>query len=198
MTHKDECRVAAVVLAAGGSSRFGSPKQLALWQGSTFIETVVDAALASLAAPVLVVLGAQAEACTAQLGSRPVTLVPNPNWAAGQSTSLKAGLTALPDELDAALFLLVDQPLVTARVIDQLIDRYCATRAPVVWPEFDGQRGNPILFDRVCFAEMNTITGDTGARPILQRYREQAIRVAVDTPGVLQDFDRPEDLPPAT
>ncbi|MFQ5611559.1 MAG: selenium cofactor biosynthesis protein YqeC [Anaerolineae bacterium] len=188
-------RVAAVVLAAGGSSRFGSPKQLAPWGRTTFIERVVDVALASQARPVIVVLGAGAEACRRQLGRRPVQVVVNERWAEGQSTSMRAGLAALPPNVEGAIFPLVDQPGVPAPVFDALIERHAQTLAPVVWPEFEGRRGNPVLFDRSLFPEMAAVGGDTGARPVLLRWRASAERVAVPEAGVVQDFDRPEDLP---
>lgn len=187
-------QVAAIVLAAGGSRRFGSPKQLALWQGKTFIEQIVDTALASQASPVVVVLGAKAERCRQQLGTRSIQIAVNDCWAKGQSTSMKVGLSILSDTVDAALFLLVDQPLITADIINILIERYQQNQASLVWPEFEGQRGNPVLFDRALFPEMQQVEGDIGARPVLMRWRDQAERVSVDERGVLQDFDRPEEL----
>ena len=136
-------RVAAIVLAAGGSSRFGSAKQLAQWGGTSLIERVVDTALQSQAAHVVVVLGAQADDCRQTLGSRPVQMVVNPQWAQGQSTSLQAGLAVLPANVNSAIFLLVDQPGIEPAVINALIERHQRTLAPVVWPEFEGKRGKP-------------------------------------------------------
>jgi len=141
-------RTAAVVLAAGGSSRFGSPKQLARWQGQTFIERVVEVALASQAGPVVVVLGAEVEQCQALLKNRPAQIIINRKWAGGQSTSMKAGLAALPANINSVIFLLVDLPGVTPAIIDALIERHRQTLAPIVWPEFEGKRGNPVLFDQ--------------------------------------------------
>lgn len=187
-------RVAAIILAAGGSTRFGSPKQLARWGDKTFIEQVVDAALASAARPVVVVLGAEMDQCRALLGSRPVETVLNPAWAQGQSTSMRAGLAALPANTGSALFLLVDLPGITPDLINRLIQRHRQTLAPLVWPEFEGRRGNPALFDRTLFPELGQISGDTGGKPVLLRYKDQAERVEVTEAGVLQDFDRPEDL----
>ena len=190
-----QAHVAAVILAAGASSRFGSPKQLAFWQNSTFLETVVDTALAAPANPVIVVLGANADACRRKLGNRrQVTLVINENWAEGQSTSMKAGLKAVPDSAEAALFLLVDQPLIQPETIAKLVERYQQTQTPLVWPEFEGKRGNPVLFSRSLFAQMMRVKGDTGARPVLMKYKSQAERVSVLDEGVLLDFDKPEDM----
>lgn len=187
-------RVAAIILAAGQASRFGSPKQLALWQDKPLLAHVVDAALASQVERVIVVLGAHAEACRAVLADRPVEIVLNENWAAGQSTSMKAGLAALPTEVSAAIFPLADQPFVTAEVIDAVISAYQQTLAPVVWPAFEGRRGNPVLFDRSLFAEMNQVTGDVGARPVLMAHQDQAEVAAVSEAGILRDIDRPADL----
>jgi molybdenum cofactor cytidylyltransferase len=189
-----ENRVAAVVLAAGQASRFGAPKQLALWQSKSLLAHVVDAALASRAARVIVVLGAHADACREALAGRPVEIIFNPDWAAGQSTSVKAGLAALPGHISAALFPLADQPFVTAADIDAVISTYQRTLAPIVWPEYEGQRGNPVLFDRRLFPEMMQVTGDTGARPVLQAHRAEAERVVVANAGVLRDVDTPGDL----
>lgn len=188
-------RVATVVLAAGGASRFGSPKQLARWQNTTLIEQTVDTALASQSGPVIVVLGHAAGACRAALKNKPVQIVENADWPNGQSTSMKTGLAALPPHTGAAIFLLVDQPGITPDVIDRLIERHRVTLAPVIWPEFEGKRGNPVLFDRALFLELARVSGDTGGRPVLLAHQNRAERVTVDNPGILLDIDRPEDLP---
>jgi molybdenum cofactor cytidylyltransferase len=199
-------RVAAVVLAAGESRRFGRLKQLLPWGKGTLLTHAVDVALASRARPVVVVLGCQADACRAALedpstGSgrrRPMRVVVNPHWAQGQSTSVRAGLAALPENVSAVLFHLADQPGVTSAVIDALLERHAATLAPVVWPEYEGRRGNPVLFDRVAFPALRELTGDVGGKPLLMAYaRSGAVeRVAVEEPGILLDVDVPGDLPP--
>jgi molybdenum cofactor cytidylyltransferase len=188
-------RTAAIILAAGGSSRFGSPKQLARWHGATFIEHVVNAALGSQADPVVVVLGAEMDQSRAVLDSLPVQIVYNRSWAEGQSTSMKLGLEKLAADISGVIFLLVDLPAVTSEIIDTIIDRYRQTMAPLVWPEFEGQRGNPVLFDRTLFPALRQVSGDTGGRPVLIAHQEQAERVAVRYESILQDIDRPEDIP---
>ena len=187
-------RTAAVVLAAGGSTRFGSPKQLAHWQGQTFLERAVEAALASQARPVIVVLGAEVEQSRALLRGKPVEVVINENWAAGQSSSMRAGLAALPANVSSAVFQLVDLPGLTSATIDALIRRYQQTLAPLVWPEFEGQRGNPVLFDQALFTELRQVSGDVGGRPLLKAYEAQAEKVVVADRGILLDVDRVEDL----
>jgi molybdenum cofactor cytidylyltransferase len=215
-------RVAAVVLAAGESRRFGQLKQLLPWgdEGATLLTQAVDVAVASRARPVIVVLGCQAETCRSVLTawsdahesvpgsapldgcgpdpseSRSLRVVVNPDWAAGQSTSVRAGLAALPGNAGAALFHLADQPGVTPKVIDALIARYAETLAPVVWPEYQGRRGNPVLFDRLAFPQLRELTGDVGGRPVLKAFAQkgQTERVPVDEPGVLLDIDTLDDL----
>lgn len=185
-------RSAAIVLAAGGSTRFGSPKPLARWRDQTFIERVVDVALTSQVDMVIVVLGAAAEPCRAALRGRPVQVVVNEDWMEGQSTSVKAGLSALPENVGSAVFLLVDQPGVTPAVVNALLQRYRQTLAPAVRPQFQEQAGNPVLFDRALFADLNRLSGDVGGRAVLKN--QPVERVPVDTAAVLQDFDRPGDL----
>jgi len=121
-------------------------------------------------------------------------VVENRDWAAGQSTSMKAGLAALSTHIGAAVFLLADQPLVSAAVINAVIARHQQTLAPVVWPEFQGKRGNPVLFHRRLFAEMARVQGDTGAKPVLLAHRAEAEAVTVDDEAVLIDIDTPDDL----
>jgi molybdenum cofactor cytidylyltransferase len=126
-----------------------------------------------------------------------VTVVVNPDWAEGQSTSVRAGLDALPENVGAVLFHLTDLPYVTPAVLEALIERHAATLVPVVWPEYEGRRGNPVLFDRVAFPELREVRGDVGGKPVLQAYARAGTveRVAVDEPGVLLDIDSPRDLP---
>jgi molybdenum cofactor cytidylyltransferase len=191
-------RTAVIVLAAGEARRFGRLKQLQPWGQGTLLTHAVDAALASRADSVIVVLGCQADACRAALGDRPVKIILNPDWAQGQSTSVRAGLSALPENVGGILFHLADQPSVTPAVMDALLARHATTLAPVVWPEYDGRRGNPVLFDRVAFPQLTQLSGDVGARPVLMAYAQASVaeRVPVDEPGVLMDIDAPQDLPP--
>ena len=186
-------RVAAVILAAGGASRYGQLKQLLPWGTGTLLSQVVDTVLASKARPVVVVLGNQAQACLQAMGDRPVEIVVNELWSQGQSTSVRAGLATLPDNVSAAMFPLADAPMLTVATIDALIERYWRTFAPVVWPEHEGKRGNPVLFDRALFSQLNQLTEDTGGRSVLKSYSDQAERVSVPDVGILKDIDTPQD-----
>lgn len=180
-------RVAAVVLAAGAARRLESnlPKQLLPWQpGDTLAGRAVDIALRAAAIDeVIVVTGHQADAIQAALGDRPVRCVFNPDWQAGQSSSVAAGLQALSPDVCAAVFVLVDQPTVRPATIDLLVQRHRQTLAPVVAPIYQGgQRGNPVLFDRRTFPELLGLQGDSGGRALIGRYGDQVAQVTIDAP----------------
>jgi len=193
-------RVAAVVLAAGGSSRLDSdlPKQVLPWQpGGSLVGRAADIALeAATLGQVVVVTGHGAQQVQAALGDRPVRVVYNPDWQSGQSSSVAAGLRALAPDVSAAVFLLADQPTVQPETIDRLVERHRQTLAPIVAPVYaGGQRGNPVLFDRSTFSELLALQGDTGGRPLIQRYGEKVELVAVDQPApqgieTLDDYRR--------
>jgi molybdenum cofactor cytidylyltransferase len=119
--------------------------------------------------------------------------VPNHDYDAGQSTSLRAGIAALPPEAAAAVVLLGDQPFVTAAIVEQLVAEWHASRALIVAPSYVGQRGNPVLFARAVFPELLTVQGDQGARAVLAADHARVRLVAFDDPRPLADIDTPED-----
>jgi len=186
-------RTAAIVLAAGGATRFGQPKLLLPWSGTTLLGQVVDRALAAESIDVvIVVVGCEGERVAAAVSDRPVRVVVNEAWAEGQSSSVRAGLAALPTGVSAALFLLGDQPEVTPEVIEALVQRHRQTLAPIVVPSYRGQRNNPVLFDRAAFAEMGRLRGDVGGRVLIERFQQSVERVAFDASPPF-DIDTPED-----
>lgn len=186
-------RVAAVVLAAGGSRRFGSPKQLLPWKGKTLLEHVVDTLLASSVQQVFVVLGYQAERLRSLLGARPIEIVINQDWEEGQSSSVRVALEALPAGYQACLFVLADQPNLTSLLIDDLLARHRRTLAPIVAPVHQGRRGNPVLFDRALFPELRELQGDQGGRSVIERYQAEAELVEVADESIFLDIDRASD-----
>lgn len=186
-------RVAGIVLAAGASSRMGRTKQLLRFRGRTVLEWVVDQALDSRLHRVIVVLGHDAEAIEPLLRERQVTLVRNPRFHRGQSTSLQAGLGELGEESAAALFLLCDQPLITPAIIDRIVTSYQHSPHPIVLPVSAGRRGNPVLFDRETFARIEQLREDTGARPLFEEYAERLLKVPVDDSAIHLDIDTEED-----
>jgi len=189
-------RIAAIVLGAGRSTRMGGPnKLLAEIGGRPLIRIAVEQALASRARPVVVVTGHQRDKVEAALAGLDIKLVHNPNFAEGLSTSVKAGLAALPDEADGAIVCLGDMPQVTAALIDKLTAAFDPERgALVVVPVIDGQRGNPVVWARRFFNELMAIDGDIGARQVIIRYPEAVTEVALTDTAALVDVDTPDAL----
>lgn len=188
--------VAAIVLAAGQSRRMGATNKLtAPVDGKPMVAHMVDAALASRASTVVVVTGHQADAVRLALDGRPVRVIHNPDFAGGLSTSLKAGIAALPEDTDAAIICLGDMPLVTAADLDRLVGAFDPTEGrSIVVPTWNGKRGNPVLWDRRFFAAMGELSGDVGAKHLIGENGELVAEVAMDRGGVLVDVDTPEAL----
>lgn len=159
--------LAAIILAAGQGTRFGSQKLLAPLQEKPLVRITVENVLAADVDEVVVVLGRDAESIRTALGDLPVRFVENPNYADGMSTSVKVGISALSTETHAALIALGDQPGVTSNVVDRLIEALRISHKPIVVPVYAGQRGNPVLFQSGLFPEFATIRGDQGARDLI-------------------------------
>jgi len=189
-------RIAAVVLAAGRSTRMGGPnKLLAEIAHRPLVRIAAEAALASRAWPVIVVAGHQRDEVEKVLAGLPVEVVHNPDFADGLGTSVRAGIAAVPPEVDGAIVLLGDMPQVDARLIDRLIGAFDPDRgALVVVPTFEGKRGNPVLWSRRFFPDLMAIEGDVGARHLIGRYGEAVAEVPVDGKAALVDVDTPEAL----
>ena len=148
-------------------------------------------ALAAGLDPVIVVLGYEAERIEKELSSLPVRIAINNEFAAGQSTSVLKGLESLPARTGGAVFLLADQPLITSAILKELVEAHRRTLAPACVPVFEGQRGNPVLFDRALFPELRQIRGDTGGRELLDRYRDAIVAVPASR-AVVSDIGTPE------
>lgn len=187
-------QVTGIVLAAGKSSRMGRTKQLLPFRGQTVLECVVDNALASRLQRVIVVLGYQADVVGPLLKGRDVTVVFNPLYESGQSSSLNAGLRAVTEEAEGVLFLLGDQPLVTPQTINRILNAYKASPAtPIVLPVYEGKRGNPVLFSRATFPRLETLNEDHGARPLFEEYAGHIVTVPVADSSIHFDVDTEED-----
>jgi molybdenum cofactor cytidylyltransferase len=189
-------RVTALVLAAGRSSRMGpTNKLLAEVNGAPLVARAVDAALASQAANVIVVTGHQGESVARALADRPVTFVHNPAFAEGLSSSLRAGLAAVPSEADAVVVCLGDMPRVASAVIDRLIAAYSPLEGRAICvPTTHGKQGNPVLWDRAFFTEMAALTGDAGAKRLIGQHADRLCEVPVEDAGILYDVDTPDLL----
>lgn len=189
-------QVAAVVLAAGQSQRMGpANKLLELLDGQPLVTRVVDTLLATAARPIVVVTGHEADRVRAALSGRDVQFCHNPDYADGMSTSLCAGIAVLGSEIDGALICLGDMPRVRPAHIEALLGAFDpADGRAVVVPMHKGRRGNPVLWAARLFPELRTLTGDVGARALLQRHAQVLCTVPMDDDGVLIDVDTAEAL----
>ena len=185
----------AVILAAGSGSRFGGGKLTAAWDAGVLLEGALAAAFAAPVRSVTVVIGADADAVAAAArGFDPRTLVVHaPDHAEGMAASLRAGIASLPHDADGAFVFLGDMPRVPTEVLGRLA-RALIDGALAAAPVYQGRRGNPVLLDRTLFPQLLSLTGDAGARGVLQGLGDQLALVESPDDGVLFDVDRPEDL----
>ena len=188
-------RVAAIVLAAGAGTRMGERvKQLLPWRGKTLIENAIDIARHSDVNDIIVILGARAETIRPLIDHLPVRIALNPDWAEGHSTSIRVGLRALSPQTDAAIFINGDQPFLTPKIVDAIVQRYRETDASIVAPRYAGKRGSPVLFNRAHFSELMSLTGEQGGREVLTKHPVEYVdfadaRAAFDV-DTLEDYER--------
>ena len=188
--------IACIILAAGQSRRMGTiNKLLAAIDGKPMVRWAAEAALASAAAPVFVVLGHEAAKVRAALEDLNVTFIDNPDYAQGIAGSVKRGISALPRSADGVVICLGDMPRISAHQIDRLIAAYNPVEGRALCiPTWRGKRGNPVLIGKRFFPEMQAITGDVGARPLISQYPELTCEVAMEDDAVLVDIDTPQAL----
>jgi molybdenum cofactor cytidylyltransferase len=188
--------IAAIILAAGRSTRMGGPnKLLAELGGKTLVRIVTEQALASKAQGVIVVTGHQADLVEKALRGLKVKFVRNPDFAAGLASSVKAGVAAVPDNAAGAVICLGDMPLIDAHLIDRLIDAFAPDRGNLIAvPVSDGRRGNPVLWSRRFFNELATLDGDIGARHLIAKHSEAVVEIPVQGHGAFLDIDTPQAL----
>jgi molybdenum cofactor cytidylyltransferase len=196
---------AAIILAAGSSSRMGGGRHKLLLplDGRPVLAHVIDATLASQARPIILVLGHQADQVRSQIKpytTHPdITLVENAGYLQGMSTSMRMGVQMLlsygykkstsSSQVDSALIILGDQPMITSQVIDTLITAYRATGKRIVAPLYSGKRGSPVLFDVSLFPELLQVTGDEGGRTVLEHHRQEVELVEIGDALANYDVD---------
>jgi molybdenum cofactor cytidylyltransferase len=186
--------IVAILLAAGQATRFGRCKQLTPIGGQPLLGHVLGTLRRSRIDAIVVVLGAYADEIREQVDLAGVQVVLNPDFAEGMSSSIQAGLRALPAAAEAAMIVLADQPLVTTATLDTLIAAYRRAGGQVTLPTYHGLRGNPVIVDRALFPEVMELRGDTGCRALFGDHADSLVKVPVDDRGVVTDVDRPEDL----
>jgi molybdenum cofactor cytidylyltransferase len=190
-------QVAALVLAAGRSRRMAPLNKLMVAddQGVPMVRRVVDNVLASRARPVVVVTGYEHEKVEKALAGLPVRFAHAPDFADGLSASLKAGLAALPADIEGVVICLGDMPLVAGPMIDRLLAAFDPEEGrAIVMPTFRGKQGNPMLWSVEFMPEMMTISGDVGARHLAGKHADRVAEVEMADDAVLRDFDTTEAL----
>ncbi len=183
--------IAIIILAAGESARMGLPKQLLPMKGKNLLQYTIDQAIASKARDVSVVLGAEAAQIQEKIRGKSFRIVKNPAWAEGMSSSIRVGVSALQDSVEAAIISLCDQPFLSAQIFDALIDAFASSNKSIVTCEFEGSVGPPVLFSRKFFSELILLYGDIGAKSIVMRHEGDVARIPFPSGSV--DLDTPDD-----
>jgi molybdenum cofactor cytidylyltransferase len=186
--------IGLVILAAGASTRMGTPKQLLTYRGRTLIEYIVEQAIASVCHPIIVVLGANAEHIQPKLTSFNILTIKNGSFAEGMSSSIRTGIEVLTAEspaLKAVVLMVCDQPFVSTQLINQLVENYRKNNYLIVASEYNGVLGVPCLFDSALFSQLMALSGDAGARKLIKCFAQDTI--GVPAPEVAFDLDTPAD-----
>ena len=185
-----QVNIAGVILAAGQSSRFGQLKQLLPWGKRNVLNTCIATAKIAMLSPIVVILGAHYDEILPEMDQEGVEVVINHHWAEGQSTSVKAGVSALPEEVYGAVFLLADQPQISVQLIVSIIET-AWKRNNVVLPVIMGKRANPVYFPKQAFPALLKLDGDQGGRSVLNQFPNTLLEwLDEDMAG---DIDTPKD-----
>jgi len=185
-------RVGLILMAAGGASRMGRPKQLLPYRGRPLVCHAAATAIEAGCRPVIVVLGARAAEIAPVLEQQPVDVVENPLWEQGMGTSIQAGLAALEGRgLDGVILALADQPLITAAILRGLVDAHRASGLPIVAAQYAGTAGVPVFFHRSYYSALLALAPGQGCKGVILGNRERAL--LIDCPEAELDVDTPED-----
>lgn len=184
--------LAAVILSGGASRRMGSPKALLPYQGRPFLEHLLDVAKHPSISVRRVVLGPDAEAISAQVALAAEEIVVNKEWERGQLSSIQVAIRSLPDGTSGILLCPVDHPLISASLVNELIDAFEKTRAPVVVPLFEGRRGHPVIFASRLYEELLNAPEDKGARAVVWAHNNEICEVATEEEGCVLNLNDPE------
>jgi molybdenum cofactor cytidylyltransferase len=186
--------LAAVILSGGESRRMGSPKALIPYQGRAFLQHLLDVARHPKLGRVLVVLGPHADQIRSEVALETADVVINHDWEQGQLSSIQAALRHLAEaeETDGIMLFLVDHPLISAALVDQLIAEFYRLGRPIVLPTFRGKRGHPVIFARRLYEELLAAPLDKGARTVVWAHTDEVLQVPTDEEGVVLNLNDPE------
>ncbi len=194
MTGNLKPKVGAILLAAGGSSRLGRPKQLLQFGGETLLRRAARTLTETEYFPIVVVLGAEPDSSFDEIKGLAVHAVINPSWARGMSSSIRKGLETVIEiepEISGVLITLCDQPRISAKMLNQFSDRYKERNASVVAAAYNGVAGVPALFGKQLFDELKALDGDKGARSLIRNRPDLSL---IDLPEAEFDIDTPDDV----
>ena len=165
--------IGVVILAAGASTRLGQPKQLLKYNGKTLLQNAIDAAVNSTADPIVVVLGANADEVSQKINKSKISVLINTAWEEGMASSVRNGLNELlfiDPSTDAVIFMVCDQPHVSADLINDLVKTQRESGKLIVTCSYGETIGPPALFHKSLFHELMQLTGDAGARKVIQQH----------------------------
>jgi molybdenum cofactor cytidylyltransferase len=192
---RERSGLAAVILAAGASERMGRPKALVRYRGQTFVEHLIEVTRHPRIGMLRVVLGAQAEEIRKQARLDDATVVVNPDWQAGQLSSLQAALRSLPPgATEGVLLCLVDHALIGAAVVAALIAAFDAAPGRIVLPVYRGRRGHPAIYPSRLYPELLAAPAEVGARAVVRAHPNDVVEVPVEEEGVVLNLNDPETL----
>ena len=182
----------AIILAAGESSRFGSPKQLADWQENNLLQHSINITKSLFDKNIIVVLGANAGLIQSRLNESEITIETNNDWQLGISSSIRAGIKALPEDTEAVMILLCDQPLLEKSSLKKLIDLWQQRSGSIVASEYQDKPGVPAIFPAAFFSQLKSLQGDKGAKQLLMSMKEQVLTISVPEASI--DIDTQKDF----
>jgi molybdenum cofactor cytidylyltransferase len=185
--------ICAIVLAAGESRRMGAKKLLLPFGSTTVIGHIVDQLLGSVVDQVIVAVGHEVDRIIQELADRPVEIVTNPDYKTGMLSSVRCGLRVLPQQAEAVMIALGDQPAITSELVDETVRAFRSTDKGILVPVYAGRRGHPLLFAKHYRDEILTSFDDVGLRGLLHAHPADVFELNASTSAVLSDMDRPED-----